>query len=373
MQDGWFDGSDGTRLYYRVEGQGLPLILNDGIGCDGFIWKYLKPYLLEKFQIVHWHYKGHGRSDMPRSLKHLSIPDSCRDLNNLCEKLDLPPAVIVGHSMGVQVVFEFWHMFPERVCGLVPICGSYGKPLDTFHDNLLLKTVFPYARKIMDKQPGISQQLWSLITDSELAYKVATTFEVDGRMMNRDDFKPYFQHIASMDIKLFMEMLARAQEHDGKPYLGEIDVPVLIVGGEKDTFTPVWLSNEMKATIPGAELLMIQNGSHAAPIEQPELVNLRVEKFLIERVLPAALPTEPEKESKSENKAPFRPKKAAAKKKAPAKTKAAPAEKTAIPKASVKKTSKKKAPAKKKPESTVSAEIVIAEANSPNSDEKAAS
>jgi len=341
MKEAWFEGTDGTKLYYRTVGEGLPIVLNDGIGCSGYVWRYLIPYLdqQKKYQFVHWHYKGHGRSDMPATLNELSIPHTARDLGKLFDLLDLPPAVIVGHSMGVQVVYEFWRQFPKRCLGLVPMCGSYGKPLDTFHDNTLLRSVFPLLHRFIKMKPSVSQKLWTLISGSELAYQVAVRFEVNGRLIERDDFLPYFEHISKVDVSLFTEMLCRAQEHSAKPFLSEIDVPVMIVGGEKDTFTPVWLSREMQRLIPEAELLIVPDGSHTAPIEMPELVNLRVEKFLRDKIEPrmikkTVVPAKaPEAEKKPEPKAAVKP---AAKPatKAPAKPKkAAPAKPVEVKKA----------------------------------------
>ena len=65
--------------------------------------------------------------------------------------------------------------------------------------------------------------------------------------------------------------------------IAEINVPVLVVAGEKDTFTPASLSESMVERIPGGELLMVHGGSHVAPIEQPELIGGRIKQFL-ERV-----------------------------------------------------------------------------------------
>ena len=62
--------------------------------------------------------------------------------------------------------------------------------------------------------------------------------------------------------------------------LPHVDVPTLIVAGTDDTFTPYWLSEEMHARIPGSELLTVPGGTHVAPIEHPELITLRLEKFL---------------------------------------------------------------------------------------------
>lgn len=295
MHEGWFTGVDGTRLYYRSIGEGLPLILHDGIGCAGFVWEYLIPFLKDHYRIIHWNYPGHGLSEMPLDHSHLSIPDLCHDLARLCDELKLPKAVIVGHSMGVQIVFEFARLYPEKVAGLIPICGSYGHPLDTFHDNTLLKHVFPYLKRLAEARPEVVQTLWTTISNSELAYQVALLNEVNGKMLKRRDFKPYFEHIATRDVRLFLHMLGDAQEHDARDFLPRIEVPTLIVAGDKDTFTPGWLSREMNEAIKGSEMLTVVTGSHAAPIEQPELINLRIEKFLREHFAPkpqaAAAPT----------------------------------------------------------------------------------
>ncbi|MBI4197160.1 MAG: alpha/beta hydrolase, partial [Deltaproteobacteria bacterium] len=65
----------------------------------------------------------------------------------------------------------------------------------------------------------------------------------------------------------------------------KIKVPTLILGGELDQFTPAWISKKMHRLIPNSEILMIHKATHAALVEQPELVNLRIEKFLLEKKL----------------------------------------------------------------------------------------
>ena len=57
-------------------------------------------------------------------------------------------------------------------------------------------------------------------------------------------------------------------------------MPALVVAAERDLFAPAARCREMAARIPGAELLVLREGSHAALVEQPELVALTLEKFL---------------------------------------------------------------------------------------------
>ena len=61
---------DGTRIYYKViqtvKSKAKPwLILFDGVGCDGYVWKYIIEDLKGKWNFIHMHYRGHGNSDVP--------------------------------------------------------------------------------------------------------------------------------------------------------------------------------------------------------------------------------------------------------------------------------------------------------------------
>ena len=67
-------------------------------------------------------------------------------------------------------------------------------------------------------------------------------------------------------------------------FLAEIEVPTLVVAAERDTFTPMELADSMARAIPNAELEVIEEASHAAPVEQPDRIADRVEEFLSSRL-----------------------------------------------------------------------------------------
>ena len=108
--------------------------------------------------------------------------------------------------------------------------------------------------------------------------------ELDRDRIREEDFERYWEHSALMDPDLFLRILRAAGQHDAKGFLHEVDVPTLIVAAERDTFTPMVLADEMAQSIPNAELEIIEEGSHAAPVEQPRRVADRVEEFLATRV-----------------------------------------------------------------------------------------
>jgi pimeloyl-ACP methyl ester carboxylesterase len=76
-------------------------------------------------------------------------------------------------------------------------------------------------------------------------------------------------------------------DHDLTDFLPHIEVPTLIIAGEKDLVTPLHRSRKMAALIPRSELIILPEGSHAAIVEHPETINRRVDRFLAERVFRA--------------------------------------------------------------------------------------
>jgi pimeloyl-ACP methyl ester carboxylesterase len=87
-----------------------------------------------------------------------------------------------------------------------------------------------------------------------------------------------------MDFLLFLRMLRAAGDYSADEFLGSIDVPVLVMAGRSDTFTPPQLAEAMAQALPRAELLMIPSATHVAPLEHRDLVGKRIAQFLGETI-----------------------------------------------------------------------------------------
>ena len=70
---GFYTAGDGTDIWYGTVGSGPPLVLCDGLACDGFIWPYLIDALVDDFMLIRWHYPAHGRSATPEELSTLRV------------------------------------------------------------------------------------------------------------------------------------------------------------------------------------------------------------------------------------------------------------------------------------------------------------
>ncbi len=283
--------ADGTRIWWREAGQGSPpLVLSDGIACAGYIWRHLFPALAARRRVLHWNYRGHGHSERPRDLERSSLLDCVDDLFTVLDAAGESSAVLAGHSMGVQVCLEAQRRDPGRARALVLICGAPGRTLDHFHGRRGLSTMFPFIKEIVLAAPGLARLVVRNVLSSELALQIGLWFEVNRHLLPREDLERYLADAANVDLEVYVRMLASAALHDASGFLPEVRVPVLVVAGDRDSWTPLSLSSGMHAAIPGSEMLVLPAGTHTGPLEHPELVALRLEKFLCERVdaLPGA-------------------------------------------------------------------------------------
>jgi pimeloyl-ACP methyl ester carboxylesterase len=188
--------------------------------------------------------------------------------------------------MGVQVILEFYRQFPERVAALVPTLGTYGKPVHTFLDApILAPLVFMLVHGIVmrsgKKIASIQRNALKKPFIARLAARLARLARlVHPAMMPQADLEAYLHHFGDFDPEVFFRMAEKMALHSAEDVLEKISVPTLVIAGERDIFTPLWLSEEMADRIPGARLLVIPQGSHAALVEQPELLCLAVEKLI---------------------------------------------------------------------------------------------
>ncbi len=290
-REGFVEAADGTRLFFETLGNSTPaIVLIDGIGCDGFAWRYLQPKLASRHRVVHWHFRGHGRSGPPVDRNQLSIEDLARDLRDICDHLEIESTVLVGHSMGVQVALEFYRQHPDRVAGLVLMCGTYGSITTTFHGSDLLSQVLPGLIRASRSFPEVARAVWGRVPAS-IAFRIACAGrELDAERIQEEDFQRYWEHAALMDPDVFLRMLQLAGEHDARGFLEDVRAPTLVIAAEHDTFTPMALAEEMAQAIPDAELEVIPEASHAAPVEQPDRIAERIEEFVSSRLETTADP-----------------------------------------------------------------------------------
>jgi pimeloyl-ACP methyl ester carboxylesterase len=168
---------------------------------------------------------------------------------------------------------------------MVLLCGTFGNATSTFHGVPLLDLVLPKLVELSQKAPNLVRAVWSRLPP-QLALRVALKAgEIDPARVHAEDMLPYLLHMTHVDFPMFLRMLRAAGQHSAADLLGRIEVPVLVIAGERDTFTPSFLAKAMAEAIPTGEIMVVKGGTHVTPIEQPDLVDATIETFLRNRVL----------------------------------------------------------------------------------------
>src|SRR4051812_50063966 len=97
---GFATAADGTRIFWTAVGHGGPtLVCCDGIGCDGFAWKYLVRDFAPTHRIIRWHYRGHRRSGGPRDRTKVRFHGICGDMAARPPATETEPPVLARHSL----------------------------------------------------------------------------------------------------------------------------------------------------------------------------------------------------------------------------------------------------------------------------------
>lgn len=283
VSEGFVPGGDGTALYFRAQGEGPALVLCNGLGVSTFFWRHLVEAFAGDYRVVIWDYPSHGRSS--KASDALSIRSLTGDLFRVMDHLGIRQAVLAGHSLGSQVILEAYRQAPERVLALVPTLGGYGRTVETFFNSRLSLPALRALRKVAMVRPSVSQRVLKMSVGLPGALTLAGRFGlVHPELCPPEEMQPYLEHLGRLDLSAYFQLAQDLQDHDAFDLLPQVEVPTLVFGAERDLFTPLHVSERMAAAIPGAELCVFPAGSHAALIEQPQLMCLRLERFLVGRL-----------------------------------------------------------------------------------------
>lgn len=110
--------ADGIPVHFEVDGEGAPaLVFVHGWSCDRTYWSDQVDHFARSHEVVAIDLAGHGESGGGRQA--WTMPAFGADVVAVIEKLGLRDVVLIGHSMGGDVIVEAARALPERIIGLV--------------------------------------------------------------------------------------------------------------------------------------------------------------------------------------------------------------------------------------------------------------
>jgi pimeloyl-ACP methyl ester carboxylesterase len=273
---GSFKSFDDTDLAYQRIGpevpSGLPVVLSNGLGGDYRAWKHIFTRFAQQRTFVTWDYRGLYRSGKPRTPGTLGPPFQALDLKALLDHLGFSRVVLIGWSMGVQVNFEAWRRFPERIAGIGVINGVAGRPFETALGGRVIRHLIPRVIKQMRRNARLVGKLSSVATGWSGLLPLMQKLGMVGATLDMALFADFAKTFATLDFDLYGATLSALGRHDAHDVLQSINVPVRIITGDRDVLTPLKTAERLRKDIPGATLRVLAGGTHYTPVEYPDAV-----------------------------------------------------------------------------------------------------
>jgi pimeloyl-ACP methyl ester carboxylesterase len=232
------------KVYYEIYGEGEPLLLLHGNSGSIQDFVYQIPELSKHFKVFAVDSRAQGKSS--DSEKEITYALMASDMNELIDKLKLGSVHVVGWSDGGNVGLELAYANPEKVKKLVTFGANY-----TWENWMV-----PPDSVTMDSKDPI------IVKASKVMLKYKT---------GKDKIHPETQ-------KKLINLTEKFPNFT-KEQLKRIKVPVLVVVGDHDLVT-LDQTLALFKSLPHSHLYIVPGASHLELIEQPELINSEILKFL---------------------------------------------------------------------------------------------
>lgn len=256
------------------------LLLANGLGATVTAYRFLLSRFSRTFRFVSWDYRGLHASGRPvGGYGTLDVEHHAKDALAVLDALELDEIHALGWSMGVQVLIELYRAAGDRFATLVLHNGVAGRPWDSVAGTERFKQLMDPVLAAGQRIDFLLERAVARVVDWPGFLPLAIRAGMVNAQLDRAVFLDVAAGFKSLDMHLYVELLRRLGRHDGFDVLPGIDVPTLILQGDKDMFTPLMVAERMARTIPGAQLTVLPGGTHYAAVEMPHLLNEHLTRF----------------------------------------------------------------------------------------------
>lgn len=257
---------NGCKYFYQDVGQGPEtIVFGHGFLMTHELFAHQVSALQNRYRCIALDWRGQGRSQV--TADGYEVPQLCDDVVTLIELLELGPVHYVGLSMGGFVGYHLALRRPDLLRTLTLMDTTADAEQDA-------------ARR------RYAAMLWTLrlLGYGPLRRRVLPLF-----------FGPHFRHdpyrrgirerweriLVSHDrrgaFRAGMAIFSRSSVADR---LAEITTPTLVLVGAQDETTPLDAARRTAEAVPDAQLAVIPEAGHSAPVENPDAVTAALEAFL---------------------------------------------------------------------------------------------
>lgn len=255
-------------LFYEEKGQGEPLLFLNGLSGDHLYWRGQLRAFHKQYRCLAVDNRDAGQSSY--ASEPYTVVDLAEDVLAWMEQLALPPAHVVGLSMGGAIAQELALTSPQRIRSVV-LVDTLARSDDWFRGTLRAFAL-------------IRQQ----VADTAAFFEAILPWWVSHRFFDESERVSWLRALLRQNpypqrLDGFLRQLDALSQHDARDRLRALVCPVLIMVGEDDNVAPERYGRQMQELIPHAQLVVLKGVGHAPPIEDGGQFNAHLMAFLAEQ------------------------------------------------------------------------------------------
>lgn len=243
----------GTQLFYTVEGEGMPVILMHGWGCNHSTLESIEAQLTPGFKVYNVDFPGFGGSNEPSAV--WGVEEYTSLIEDFARQEHIESPILLGHSFGGRVGILFASR--NKVHKLILVDAAGVKPRRSLR----------YYYKVY----------------SYKAIKHALLFFL-GKKRGETALNSYRAKVGSSDYSnaspMMRAILSKVVNEDLKSVMPKIACPTLLIWGANDTATPLADAKIMEKLIPDAGLVSFDGVGHYSFLENPYQFAAVLKSFL---------------------------------------------------------------------------------------------
>ena len=246
-------------LYHRIDGEGEPLLLLNGIAMSASSWEPIAQLFAKRFRLVRCDFRG----QLMMSVRPpADVADHAKDVVALLDHLEIETAHLVGTSFGGVVGTLVASNHPDRVRSLITVASAPGF-FEEMADEVELWKVA--CRRSLDG--GDRGHLSDVL--EPVAYSPAYIES------HREELAVRRAQIAALPDIWFEGLIGLLDSAHSLRLRGElaaIRCPTMVVAAELDAFVPLDRARGLAESIGGARFEIIEGAGHVVVLEQPQRV-----------------------------------------------------------------------------------------------------
>ena len=283
---------NGCRIHYVHRGEGKPILFMHGFPQFWFLWRHQLADLGDDHAVYAPDMRGYNLSDKPQEVEAYRMRNMLGDIKGLVDELGIAPFTLVGHDWGGIVSWAFALKYPELLERFVIIDSP---PPFTWNRDLRespkQREAVNYMLELSKPSPGPEE----MVAANDFAMLDAMLEQIGGSDARLSDEERAAYHEAwsqpgAIQGGLNYYRAARMgeqvaaggvpEDYEAKIKAMRLEVPTLVIWGERDPALLVGLTRGLEEWIPDMRLEVLPGAGHWVPYERPDEVNRLIREFV---------------------------------------------------------------------------------------------